>query len=737
MTTFASKPVASNGSASSVGSDDSLKRLSPSLAGRTELAGPAPISVPSSGAVIDAYAAWTVDETQSRPTSKFRIPLRGGMNPGRQGGVTTPGSFALAPDVGGAMMFASPDTPGMPGPSTKTAWDFLPEGWKVEVGTSLGTPSLREGMNGQGGTNEQGELAIAERGGTQGDTQRSEFTTARGERMCVIYPNGFVPITQLESARLGIITREMRRVSEREPHLTPEQVRDEIAAGRMVIPANINHLRYNLDPMCIGRASKTKVNANMGASPVSSGTDEEVEKLKWAERWGADTVMDLSTGGDLDACRDAILRASTVPIGTVPIYSMIIGKKIEDLAWDVIEATLHHQARQGVDYFTIHAGVRKGHLKYVKNRLIGIVSRGGSLLAKWMLVHNQENVMYTHWDDICKILRQYDVTFSIGDGLRPGGLADATDDAQLAELETLGELTERAWRHGVQVMIEGPGHVPFDQIEFNAKIQRRLCHGAPFYVLGPLVTDMFPGYDHITSCIGATSMAYHGAAMLCYVTPKEHVGLPKKDDVKQGCIAYKIAAHAADVALGIPGTRDRDDELTKARAALNWQKHFDLSFDPDTARAYHDEDLDVDTDFCAMCGHDWCSVRISKEIQEFASGKAEGFERMGGKDGTIAGAAMKSAGLSPEQQGILEKRGVLSPEEIHNLAAKTKGVLHVMEKNGTGQAGIAASTDAKLSCHSDYVDPETAKQLQTQKGSVVVQLDVRPALGIRKEDRVI
>ena len=700
MTTFASKPVSTTSPASAT-----------ALAGRTEMpstfAGGPAAYVASSGTVIDANAPWTVDPKGTTPSSKFRIPLRGGMNPGRQAGVTTPGSFALAPDVGGPLMFASPDTPGMPAPSTKTAWDFLPEGWSVERGTGHRAPT---------------------------DCEAVEFTTARGERLRVIYPKTFTPITQLESARLGIITPEMHRVSQREPHLSPAQVRDEVAAGRMVIPANINHLKYNLDPMCIGRASKTKVNANMGASPVSSGTDEEVEKLRWAERWGADTVMDLSTGGDLDACRDAILRASTVPIGTVPIYSMIIGKKIEELDWETIEASLHHQARQGVDYFTIHAGVRKGHLKYVKNRLIGIVSRGGSLLAKWMLVHNQENIMYTRWDDICKILRQYDVTFSIGDGLRPGGLADATDDAQLAELETLGELTERAWRHGVQVMIEGPGHVPFDQIEFNAKIQRRLCHGAPFYVLGPLVTDMFPGYDHITSCIGATAMAYHGAAMLCYVTPKEHVGLPKKDDVKQGCIAYKIAAHAADVALGIPGSRDRDDELTKARAALNWEKHFDLSFDPDTARAYHDEDLDVDTDFCAMCGHDWCSVRISKEIQEFMSGKAEGYERMGGKDGTVAGAAKKSAGLSPEQQEILAKRGVLSPDEIHKLASKTK---KVMDKKASGQEGTAASSEGKLSCHSDYVDPETAKKLQAEKAGVVVQLDVRPALGIAKGDRII
>jgi len=638
--------------------------------------------------------------TDSASESKFRPPNFGASNPGRTPNVTTPGSFANAPDIGGPRMFSSPDTPGMPAPSEKTAWDFLPEGWTVET------------------LDDSVPYASVPHATMPSSPSTLAFADARGLVRRVTYPRGFVPITQLEYARLGIITPQMARVAEREPHLTATQVRDEIAAGRMVIPANINHLNYKLDPMAIGRASKTKVNANMGASPVSSGTDEEVEKLQWAERWGADTVMDLSTGGDLDACRDAIIRNSTVPIGTVPIYSMIIGKKIDDLDWPTIEASLHHQAKQGVDYFTIHAGVRRAHLKHVKNRLIGIVSRGGSLLAKWMLVHSQENIMYTRWDDICKILRQYDVTFSIGDGLRPGGLADATDAAQIAELETLGELTERAWRHGVQVMIEGPGHVPFDQIEWNAKVQRTLCHGAPFYVLGPLVTDMFPGYDHITSCIGATAMAYHGAAMLCYVTPKEHLGLPKKDDVKQGCIAYKIAAHAADVALGIPGTRDRDDELTKARAALNWEKHFELSFDPDTARAYHDEDLDVDTDFCAMCGHDWCSVRISKEIQEFMSGKAEGFERVGA-NGKL-GAPIKSAALTPEQARILESRGVLAPEEIHKLANKTKKAV--------------GADAAKATCHSDYVDPETAKQMQ---GGVMVQVDVRPALGIAKEDRVV
>src|SRR5687767_11578854 len=308
-------------------------------------------------------------------------------------------------------------------------------------------------------------------------------------------------------------------------------------------------------------------------------------------------------------------------------------------------------------------------------------------------------------------MREDDVSFSLGDGVRPGGLADASDEAQLRELETLGELTERAWSRGCQVMVEGPGHVPFDQIEWNMKVQRRICHGAPFYVLGPLVTDIFPGYDHITSCIGATAAAYHGAAMLCYVTPKEHLGLPKKDDVKQGCIAYKIAAHAADVALGIPGTRDRDDELTKARAALNWEKHFELSFDPDTARAYHDEDLDVDTDFCAMCGHDWCSVRISKEITEFFSGKADDYQWDKPK---------KTAALTPEQQKILEQRGVLSPDEIHKLASKVKKVV----------APAPNSDKDKASCHSDYVDPETAKKKQEEK---LVQIGV----GVKTTDSVI
>ncbi len=620
------------------------------------------------------------------------LPLHGALNPGSDRSTTTPGSFALAPNLGGPLMFASPDAPGMPAPSDKTAWDFLPAGWTSEAFST---------------TKAHGSESV----GFRASATEVIFTDARDRTRRVTFPRGFTPITQLENARLGIITSEMARVAEREPHLTAAQVRDEVAAGRMIIPANTVHLSHQLDPMCIGRASKTKINANMGASPVSSSTDEEVEKLHWAIRWGADTVMDLSTGGNLDECREAIIRASTVPIGTVPIYSMIVGRKLEDLDRAIILESIEHQARQGVDYMTIHAGVKRAHLKFVKNRLIGIVSRGGSLLAKWMLMKNAENPMYELWDEICAILRRYDVSFSIGDGLRPGGLADATDRAQLAELQTLGGLTERAWKWGVQVMIEGPGHVPLDQIEYNMKLERRLCHGAPFYVLGPLVTDIFPGYDHITSAIGATNAAYHGAAMLCYVTPKEHLGLPKKDDVKQGCIAYKIAAHAADIALGIPGSRDRDDELTKARAALNWEKHFELSFDPDTARAYHDEDLDVDTDFCAMCGHDWCSVRISKEIQEFASGKADGFERV--NESGERGRPVRSAALTPEQQEILAKRGVLSPDEILRLAHKGR----------------------KAACHRDLVEEaDDARRVQME---TLVALNTSPAHNLPTHDSVL
>ncbi|MDG2094040.1 MAG: phosphomethylpyrimidine synthase ThiC [Phycisphaerales bacterium] len=607
------------------------------------------------------------------------LPMNGASSPSSNLSCTTPGSFANKPDIGGPLSYSSPDTPGMPTASSLTAWDFLPEGWSIEV-----HPDGCLGHN-------------------QGDQPVRAVATP-----------GFTPVTQLENARLGNVTPEMLLVSKREPHLTPEQIRDEVAAGRMIIPANVHHLKHDLEPMCIGRASLTKVNANMGASPVSSGMEQELEKLRWAEKWGGDTVMDLSTGGDLDSCREMLIKHSKVPIGTVPIYSMIIGRKIEDLDDAMILEMLEHQALQGVDYFTVHAGIRRAHLKFVRKRLIGIVSRGGSLLAKWMIHHGRENPTYELWDDICEIMRKHDVSFSIGDGLRPGGLGDATDQAQLSELQTLGELTERAWRHGVQVMVEGPGHVPLDQIEYNMKLQRQLCHGAPFYVLGPLVTDIFPGYDHITSCIGACNAGYHGASMLCYVTPKEHLGLPKKDDVKQGCIAYKIAAHAADIALGIPGTRDRDDELTKARAALNWDRHFELSFDPDTARALHDEDLDVDTDFCAMCGHDWCSVRISKEIQEFESGLEDGYSWDKPK---------LTAALTEEQKAILEQRGVLEPAEIHRLASKAKP---------------SNADDEAPACHSDQATSEQAQEIQKQHGvDKLVPLDTSEVTNIPNHDSII
>jgi len=556
--------------------------------------------------------------------------------------------------------------------------------------------------------------------------------------------------TQLEFARAGIVTPQMVRVAQREAQ-TPEFIRAEVARGRLVIPANIRHLagaagmpgNYNLldlsynepnlghpgaradaaslwvnqtvaqrtrfindpahskglhaakrlDPMAIGRMVTTKINANIGASPVSSGTHEEVEKLNWAQKYGADTLMDLSTGGDLAACRQAIIDNSTIPIGTVPIYSMIIGRRIEDLTPAIILKEIERQAQQGVDYMTIHAGVLKQHIPLLKNRLCGIVSRGGSLLAKWMIVHNKQNPMYELFDEISAILRQYDVTYSLGDGLRPGATADATDAAQLGELHALGELTQRAREAGVQVMVEGPGHVPMDQIAMNMTLQQKVCDDAPFYVLGPLTTDVFPGYDHITSAIGATEAARAGAAMLCYVTPKEHVGLPKAQDVKAGCIAYKIAAHAGDLARGITGARQWDDDMSKARAALNWPKQFEIAFDGETARALHDEDLEVDTDFCAMCGHDWCSMRISKEILEFASGKDADFQPLK----TVT----KSTGVSDEGKELLKQRGVLTQEQIHALAHKGK----------------------KAECHSDLVaEPEKARvvQINTLKAHGVV-----------------
>jgi phosphomethylpyrimidine synthase len=430
-------------------------------------------------------------------------------------------------------------------------------------------------------------------------------------------------MTQLEAARHGQITDEMRFCAIRED-LDAELIRDEVAHGRMVIPANLAHLQKSLEPMCIGVAARCKINANIGNSAVTSKIDEELEKLHTAVHLGSDTVMDLSTGGDIDRIRQAIIDASPVPIGTVPVYQMV--QNVKDpaeitprMALDMVE----HQAQQGVDYMTIHAGVLREYLPLTTQRITGIVSRGGSLMGAWMLAHRQQNFWYTHFDELCEIMRAHDVTFSLGDGLRPGCLADANDDAQFAELRTLGELTKKAWERGCQVMIEGPGHVPMHLIKMNVEKEMEVCHGAPFYVLGPLVTDIAPGYDHITSAIGAAIAGEAGAAMLCYVTPKEHLGLPNKDDVRQGVIAYKIAAHAADIASGRKNARQRDDELSKARFEFDWNRQFELSLDPDTARSMHDETLPQEVfksaKFCSMCVPKFCSMRITQDIREMAA----------------------------------------------------------------------------------------------------------------------
>jgi len=428
-------------------------------------------------------------------------------------------------------------------------------------------------------------------------------------------------VTQMHYARQGVITEEMQYVAEREG-LTPERVRDEVARGRMIIPANINH--PNLEPMAIGIAARCKVNANLGNSPTTSGLEEELAKLGVALRYGADTVMDLSTGPQINEIREAIIRHSPVPVGTVPIYQMMAEvERVEDLTPELMLEVIEKQAQQGVDFMTIHAGVLLEHIPLTTQRLTGIVSRGGSILAHWMLAHHRQNPFYEHFEDLCAIFKKYDVSFSLGDGLRPGSLADANDAAQFAELETLGELTERAWRQDVQVMVEGPGHIPFHLVAMNVEKEREICHDAPFYVLGPLVTDVAPGYDHITSAIGATAAGAAGAAMLCYVTPKEHLGLPRLEDVKQGLIAYKIAAHAADVARGRPGARDWDDALSKARFEFDWERQFELALDPETARALHDETLPDESfkgsDFCSMCGPKFCAMRISRTARGLAA----------------------------------------------------------------------------------------------------------------------
>jgi phosphomethylpyrimidine synthase len=456
-------------------------------------------------------------------------------------------------------------------------------------------------------------------------------------------------VAQMHYAKKGIVTPEMEYIAVREnigretalsngngahgqsfgasipKHVTPEFVRDEVARGRAIIPANVNHPES--EPMIIGRNFLVKINANIGNSAVASSVEEEVEKMIWAIRWGSDTVMDLSTGDNIHETREWILRNSPVPIGTVPIYQALekVNGKAEDLTWEIYRDTLIEQAEQGVDYFTIHAGVLLRYIPLTAKRVTGIVSRGGSILAKWCLAHHKENFLYTHFEEICEIMKAYDVSYSLGDGLRPGSIADANDEAQFGELATLGELTKIAWKHDVQVMIEGPGHVPMHLIHENMTKQLELCHEAPFYTLGPLTTDIAPGYDHITSAIGAAMIGWYGTAMLCYVTPKEHLGLPDKKDVKDGVIAYKIAAHAADLAKGHPGAQARDDALSRARFEFRWEDQFNLSLDPDTARSFHDETLPAEgaklAHFCSMCGPHFCSMKITQDVRDYAAQK--------------------------------------------------------------------------------------------------------------------
>ena len=446
--------------------------------------------------------------------------------------------------------------------------------------------------------------------------------------------------SQMHYARQGIITNEMAYVAVRE-NVSPEFVRSEVAAGRAIIPANINH--PELEPMIIGRNFLVKVNSNIGNSAISSSIEEEVEKMAWSAYWGADTLMDLSTGRDIHKTREWIIRNSPVPIGTVPIYQALekVNGKPEDLTWEIFRETLIEQAEQGVDYFTIHAGVLLRYIPLTVKRLTGIVSRGGSIIAKWCLAHHKESFIYTHFEEICEIMKKYDIAFSLGDGLRPGSIADANDDAQFSELETLGELTKIAWKHDVQVMIEGPGHVPMHLIKENMDKQLELCHEAPFYTLGPLTTDIAPGYDHITSAIGAAMIGWFGTAMLCYVTPKEHLGLPNRDDVKQGIITYKIAAHAADLAKGHPNAKLWDDTLSKARFEFRWRDQFALGLDPETAMKYHDETLPAEgakvAHFCSMCGPKFCSMKITQDIRDAEEAKkgmaekSQEFKEIGGE----------------------------------------------------------------------------------------------------------
>jgi phosphomethylpyrimidine synthase len=489
----------------------------------------------------------------------------------------------------------------------------------------LGLPPLRQAwVVGRGDVEEYEGRAPTVRDDGRAAVRRGEPAGEgwRGERRPPLRAWPGRRPTQLHYARRGDITPEMRFAAEREG-MDAELVRDEVARGRAILPANVNHPES--EPMIIGSRFLVKVNANIGNSAVTSSVAEEVDKLTWATRWGADTVMDLSTGPDIHTTREWIIRNSPVPIGTVPIYQALekVDGSPEELTWELFRDTVIEQAEQGVDYMTIHAGVLLRYVPLTAARVTGIVSRGGAILAAWCLAHHEENFLYTHFEELCELFAAYDISFSLGDGLRPGSIADANDEAQLAELRTLGELTEVAWRHDVQVMIEGPGHVPLHKIKENVDLQRDWCHEAPFYTLGPLTTDVAPGYDHITSAIGAATIGMHGTAMLCYVTPKEHLGLPDRDDVKAGVIAYKIAAHAADLAKGHPRAQDRDDALSKARFEFRWADQFALSLDPETAQAYHDETLPAEpaktAHFCSMCGPKFCSMRITQDVRRYAA----------------------------------------------------------------------------------------------------------------------
>ncbi|MHB8432872.1 MAG: phosphomethylpyrimidine synthase ThiC [Candidatus Tyrphobacter sp.] len=505
-----------------------------------------------------------------------------------------------------------------------TSGPYTDLGYDADV--RIGLPRLREQwIEGRGDTEALARASSVYRLGREAMPELAavRFPGARAPRRAKPGAN----VTQMHYARRGEITPEMEFVALREG-VEPERVRAEIARGRAILPSNVNHPES--EPMIIGRTFLVKINANIGNSAVTSSIEEEVEKMTWATRWGADTVMDLSTGKNIHETREWIIRNSSVPIGTVPIYQALekVDGKAEALTWELYRDTLVEQAEQGVDYFTIHAGVLLRYVPLTASRITGIVSRGGSILAKWCLAHHEENFLYTHFEEICEIMKAYDVAFSLGDGLRPGCTADANDAAQFAELDTLGELTKIAWKHDVQTMIEGPGHVPMHLIKENMEKQLAVCDEAPFYTLGPLVTDVAPGYDHITSAIGAAMIGWYGTAMLCYVTPKEHLGLPNKKDVKDGVIAYKIAAHAADIAKGHPGAHHWDDVLSKARFEFRWEDQFELSLDPETARDFHDETLPAPgakvAHFCSMCGPHFCSMKITQEVREYArSGMAE------------------------------------------------------------------------------------------------------------------